>query len=177
MKIPIFDEIIVKRPFDEDGIKKLVLDSRMGRVPCYINLLDFTSSELRALIPMLEKVILDLRLHPKFPYPIYLIVKGPINSLFPKFKDLSELPMHFFKKVKRPNNKNLQLLNKLSLKVDKIKHLDLFKINNRFKDTGEMQKKLYCETKELLFLEQLNDILIEEQKEKNKRPFRSGRGA
>ena len=91
-----------------------------------------------------------------------------MRSIFPSVRSVKDLPEHFFKKVKRPNNKELQLLNKLSLKVDKIKNLELYKISQDLKDSANSQKKLYAETKELHFLETLNEMLYVKPKVKTK---------
>ncbi len=160
MKIPIFEEILLKSSSLED-IHEMVDDSRIGKVPCYINLSAYSSDDLEDVVMNLEQVILENALHPRFPYPLYIITARSVKSLFPSVRSVKELPEHYFKKVKRPNNKELQLLNKLSLKVDKIKNLELYKISQDLKDTADSQKKLYVETKELYFLETLNYLLYE----------------
>lgn len=167
MKIPIFEEVLLKGTTTPE-LRLMVEDSRIGKVPCYVNLSSFSTEALETLIINLEQVILEAAMHPRFPYPLYLVTEKSVKSLFPTVKSVKELPEHYFKKVKRPNNKELQLLNKLSLKVDKIKNLQLYKITQELKDTSDTQKKLYSETKELHFLEQLNHIMFESKKTKGK---------
>ncbi len=165
MKIPIFEELLLKGPTLAD-VKAVVEDSRIGKVPCYINLTNYTGNNLDTLVVNLEQVILECALHPRFPYPLYLITSKSIRTILPTVRTVKELPEHYCKKVKRPNNKELQLLNKLSLKVDKIKNLELYKITSNLKDSTDSQKKLYVETKELYFLETLNHQLFEKNKTK-----------
>ncbi len=163
MKIPIFEEI----PLSEMTAEKLriiVSDSRIGKVPCYLNLTNLKKDEAEKLIVNLEQIILEHNLHPLFPYPLYIVSPYHFKSSIPTVRTVKDLPEHYFKKVKRPNNKELQLLNKLSLKVDKIKNLDLYKIINEFQDSTESQRRLYNETKELYFLETLHRKLIEKKK-------------
>jgi hypothetical protein len=160
MKIPIFEEILLKGS-NPDELRDVVSDSRIGKVPCFINLSNFKGEELEKLIVNLEQSILEHSLHPRFPYSLYILTPKTFKSLFPVVRNVKELPEHYFKKVKRPNNKELQLLNKLSLKVDKIKNLDLYKIIGELKDSAPAQRKLYNETKELYFLEMLNQKLFE----------------
>lgn len=167
MKIPIFEEILLKGP-GMNEVQDVVADSRIGKVPCYINLSNYTASDLETVILNLEQVILDNALHPRFPYPLYLITGKSVKTIFPSVRSVKDLPEHYFKKVKRPNNKELQLLNKLSLKVDKIKNLELYKIAQDLKDSADAQKKLYIETKELYFLETLNFALYEKPKPKGR---------
>ena len=109
----------------------------------------------------LEQIILEHSLHPLFPYPLYIVTDKAVKSILPRARTVKDLPEHYFKKIKRPNNKELQLLNKLSLKVDKIKNLELYKIITEFKNSTEAQRQLYNETKELYFLETLNAKLFE----------------
>ena len=168
MKIPIFEEIILTNSSYQYLVTTLE-NSRVGKVPCYINLLAQKKTDLFTLIPVIEQVFLDLKLHPRFPYPTYLICELPQETTFPTVKSTKFLPDHFFKKVKRPNNKELQLLNKLGLKVEKLNNLDKNKILDDFKETSSPQKKLYNITKELYFLETLLEQLYEKPKKVNKK--------
>lgn len=159
MKIPIFEEITLKG-FSALEIHSVIEDSRIGKVPCFVNLTNLKGDELNELIINLEQIILELALHPRFPYPFYLITTQKVKSLLPSVRTVKELPEHYFKRVKRPNNKELQLLNKLSLKVDKISNLELYKIMGELQDSANAQRRLYNETKELHFLEVLNHRLF-----------------
>lgn len=165
MKIPIFEEILLSE-MSTEKLRIIVSDSRIGKVPCYLNLTSIKIDEIKNLIINLEQVILDHNLHPLFPYPLYIVTPFAVKSIFPTVRTVKDLPEHYFKKIKRPNNKELQLLNKLSLKVDKIKNLELYKIINDFRRTTESQRKLYNETKELYFLETLNSKLFEKARGK-----------
>jgi hypothetical protein len=167
MKIPIFEEIILKGHSSTE-IHASLEDSRIGKVPAYINLHQVKNDDLETLVMNLEQVILEIQAHPRFPYPLFLITRKSLHSLIPTVRTVSELPEHYFRKVKRPNNKELQLLNKLSLKVDKIKNLELYKVMEKFKESAEAQKKLYQETKELFFLEAIHAKLNPVAKPKTK---------
>ena len=167
MKIPIFEELLLKGSSIND-IKLVVDDSRIGKVPCYINLTNYSANDLETIIVNLEQVVLEASMHPRFPYPLYIITSKTCRSLFPIVRSVKDLPEHYFKKIKRPNNKELQLLNKLSLKVDKIKNLQLYKIIQDLRDSSDTQRRLYNETKELHFLEVLNSALYEKPKIKTK---------
>lgn len=167
MKIPIFEEILFENFLDET-ISENLKASKIGKVPTFINLTELKKSEKDEIILKLKAQFLYLNLNPRFPYPCYLITEKVSDSYFPTCLTVKELPDHFFKKVKRPNNKEVQLLNKLGLKVEKIKNLDLNRINDELQDTAYSQRKLYQYTKELYFLELLNYKLFERNKEKTK---------
>lgn len=166
MKIPIFEEIIL-RSFVPQDLQESIKESRIGKVPAYINLSEVKSEDLESIVMNIEQAILEMGSHPRFPYPLFLITRKSVNGLMPMVRSVRELPEHYFKKVKRPNNKEMQLLNKLSLKVDKIKNLELYKIMEQLKDSADAQKKLYQETKELYFLESINTKLTPKVKGKS----------
>lgn len=168
MKIPIFEEILLSE-MTAEKLRIIVSDSRIGKVPCYLNLTSLKKDEIEKLIVNLEQIILEHNLHPLFPYPLYVVTPFAVKSIFPTVRSVKELPEHYFKKIKRPNNKELQLLNKLSLKVDKIKNLELYQIINEFKRSSESQRKLYNETKELYFLETLHSKLFEKRESISKK--------
>lgn len=168
MKIPVFEEIILTE-VNYDQLKFALENSRIGTVPCYVNLLSFKKSDLNALIPILEKIFDELRLHARFPYPTYLISDIPLETVFPVVTTSKELPEHFFKKIKRPSNKELQLLNKLGLKVDKLNNLDRKKILEHLQKSSVPQRQLYEYTKELYFLETIHDHLFKDKKNEKKK--------
>jgi hypothetical protein len=172
MKIPAFEEIILSRlDFSDNGnyLKSEFEKSRVGKVPVYINLTTVSKSDLNVLVMALEKTFIELKLHTRFPYPTYLISEHPVDSIFPVVLSTKELPEHFFKKIKRPNNKELQLLNKLGLTVDKLTNFDRNKILDQFIETSLPQRKLYELSKELYFLETIYKQLNERQNEKQKK--------
>ena len=167
MKIPVFEEIFFDN-YSIDTIIEKLSDSKIGKVPTFINLSAVKKDERNDILLNFKNCFLNLNINPRFPYPCYVIAENLKDDYFPTAQSVKELPDHFFKKVKRPNNKEMQLLNKLSLKVEKIKNLEMNRIMTNLKDTGISQRKLYANTKELYFLEVLNYRLIEREKEKVK---------
>ena len=163
IKIPVFEEIILS-DLSEEKLKSVVNESRISKVPCYINLSSHSKVEVESFVVILELIILEHNIHPLFPYPLYIISPYAVKSICPRARTIKDLPDHYFKRVKRPSNKELQILNKLSLKVDKIKNLELYKILADFKSSSESQRQLYNKTKELYFLETLNSQLFDKPK-------------
>ncbi|MBP9681783.1 MAG: hypothetical protein KBD76_10295 [Bacteriovorax sp.] len=163
MKIPIFEEIPMSE-ITSEKLRIIISDSRIGKVPTYLNLTNLKKDEAEQFILDLEHIALENNLHPLFPYPLYIVSPHSLKGLFPTVKAVKELPEHYFKKIKRPNNREIQLLNKLSLKVDKINNLELFKILKDFKEGSLEEKNLYEETKELYFLENLHTRIIGRRK-------------
>lgn len=169
MKIPVYEEIVLQG-HGKEYYKDFIPLSRIGRVPCFVNALKLSRIELITFLDDLEEALLENKLNPLFPYPLYVITEelNGYNSI-PLLKTVKELPDHFFKKVKRPNNKEMQLLNKLYLRVEKVGNLEMEKLMDNLKNISLEQKELYNATRELYFLEQLHDYYFPPQKEKPKR--------
>ena len=166
MKIPVFEELIFDN-YETAYINDKLVNSRIGKVPSYINISSFKKMEKQTILLELENAFLSLNLNPRFPYPCYIICDRTDSTYFPQAESVKDLPDHFFKKVKRPNNKELQLLNKLALKVEKINNLEINRIIDNLKDSSNSQKKLYQNTKELYFLELLHYKLFDSARGKN----------
>lgn len=158
MKIPIFEEIPLE-DLNAEQLKIMASASKIGRVPCYINLSQLKKDQLSEIVINLEQLLLENNLHPAFPYPLYLITSQDPKSFIPWVHSVKDLPEYFFKKIKRPSNKEISLLNKLSIRSDKIRNLGTYKIINELKQSSISQKRLYSETKHLYFLEKLNQKL------------------
>ncbi len=168
MKIPVFEEIAFN-DYEPSTIQEKLDEGKIGRVPCFINLTQVSKDERPSVLIEIKNAFIKLNLNPRFPFPCYVVGEKIIDDYFPSAESVKELPDHFFKKVKRPNNKEIQLLNKLALKVEKIRNLEMNGIFNNLKDAALTQKKLYDITKELYFLEVINYKLIDREKEKEKK--------
>lgn len=170
MKIPVYEEIILQGN-GKEYLADFIPLSRIGRVPSFINAQKLSRIELITFLDDLEEALKENKLNPLFPYPLYVITEelAEYNTI-PLLKSVKDLPDHFFKKVKRPNNKEMQLLNKLYLRVEKVGNLDMEKLIENLKIISNEQKELYNVTKELYFLEQLHDYYFPPQKDKIKRP-------
>lgn len=168
VKIPVYEEIILQGN-GKEYLSDFIPLSRIGRVPSYINAQKLSKIELINFLDDLEEALRENKLNPLFPYPLYVITEelNDYNSI-PLLKTVKELPEHFYKKVKRPNNKEMQLLNKLYLRVEKVGNLDMLKLVENLKDSSIKQKDLYIQTKELYFLERLHDFYFPAQKETKK---------
>ncbi len=169
MKIPVYEEIILQG-HGKEYYKDFIPLSRIGRVPSFINAQKLSRIELISFLDDLEEALFENKLNPLFPYPLYVITEELIeyNSI-PLLKTVKDLPDHFFKKVKRPTNKEMQLLNKLYLRVEKVGNLEMEKLVDKLKSISSEQKELYNISRELYFLEQLHDFYFPAQKEKIKR--------
>lgn len=95
MKIPIFEEISLE-DLNAEQLKILASASKIGRVPCYINLSQLKKDNVNEIIINLEQLLLENNLHPAFPYPLYLITLYDPNSFIPWVRSVRDLPGIFF---------------------------------------------------------------------------------
>lgn len=169
MKIPVYEEIILQGN-GKEYLSDFIPLSRIGRVPSFINAQKLSRVELINFLDDLEEALAKNKLNSLFPYPLYVITEelAEYNSI-PLLKTVKDLPDHFYKKIKRPNNKEMQLLNKLYLRVEKVGNLEMEKLVDNLKNIASEQKELYKISKELYFLEKLHDFYFPVQKEKVKR--------
>ncbi len=157
MKIPIYEEIILQGN-GKEYLSDFIPLSRIGRVPSFINAVKLNRHELFTFLNDLEETLRNNKLSPIFPYPLYVITEEASHyNTIPLLKSVKELPEHFYKKIKRPNNKEIQLLNRLYLRVEKVSNLEMNQLLENLKNVAEKQKKLFVLTRELYFLEQLHD--------------------
>lgn len=163
MKIPIFEEIQLI-DLNTEKMRIIVSDSKIGKVPCYINLSNLDKTTLKKTVSELEEMMNEYNLSYDFPYPLYIISPFQPRTNLPWSQSVRDLPEHYFKKVKRPNNKEINLINKLSIKIEKIKNLNIFKSLEEFKKTSKLQRKLYNETLELHFLEKVESKILKKAK-------------
>lgn len=160
MKIPIFEEILYEPPSFVSLINTLK-HSNVGKLPTYINLLPLNEAQTLDFVGRLEDYIFQNNLNPLFPYPIYLVTHFSIKSVFPHVKNKQELPEFFFTKARRPGMKDMQLLHKLEIKIEKIKNIRIFEMTDILKENSQSQRHLYNLSKQLHFLEFINQSLKE----------------
>lgn len=160
MKIPIFEEILYEPPSFVSLINTLK-HSNVGKLPTYISLLPLNETQTLDFVSRLEDYIFQNNLNPLFPYPIYLVTHFSIKSVFPHVKHKQELPEFFFTKARRPGMKDMQLLHKLEIKIEKIKNIRIFEMTDILKENSQPQRHLYNLSKQLHFLEFINQSLKE----------------
>lgn len=159
MKIPVYEEIILHN-FEKKFLLEVLKRTKIGKLPTFINLKNYTAEETYTILDNIDDALLALNIHPLFPYPFYAITdKISRHNRIPVAKDSKELPEHFYKKVKRPNNKEQQVLNKLQVKVERLANLDINQSIKMLQLNKDEQQLLFDECKELYYLEKMNKRL------------------
>lgn len=176
MKIPIFEEIKIDDFMSETYFDDIEED-KIGRVPTYFNLIGLKRSLALEVINKLQGHLKTKNKNPYFPYPTYLVSNLSFKEYELSYnlpllrlkvvKSVNDLPDHFFKKVKRPNAKELGLLSKLYMKVDKLEFLNLNELQQSFIKSSLSDKELFERAKELSFLEKIFYAIQEKHKKKS----------
>jgi len=151
MRIPIFEEIVIKK-FDLISLTKYLSQKKISNGPQYINLSHISTALVTEAIDNIATALEKLSINPEFPYPIY-VVTDAINS-HPKLQvahSVEELPAHFIRKVKRLKNKELAILNKAMLLSEKLSNQDISLRRKELADSYGPQKELYNNCREINF--------------------------
>ena len=155
MRIPIYEELILKH-YTLDYLREKIGECKIGLVPMYTSFHNISEKERPTAALNIEQILKELEIHPKFPYPFYIISETPINSItISVFNKVENLPIHFFKKAKRLKNKELALLNKSTLLAEKVINNDLYAKDEDLLKGYQGQKTLYRASKELNFYEKI----------------------
>ena len=165
MKIPIFEEIIAK-DISIKGLVYLFSQKKMARQPIYISLHTIAPNQHQMAIDNIGEALLELRVHPHFPFVIYVITKANVkHDTIQISKTLDDLPSHFLKKAKRLKNKEINLLNKLTLIGEMVDNQDIYERCREMKTTFSYHRHLYNLCKEDQFYSDvLKQIHIEKRK-------------
>lgn len=165
MKIPIFEEIIIK-DISIKAIVYLFSQKKMGKQPMYISLHSVAPNQHQLAIDNIGEALVELRIHPHFPFVIYVISKVDVwHETIQIAKTLDELPSHFLKRAKRLKNKEINLLNKLTLIGEMVGNQDIYERFIDLKSTFSYHRQLYNLCKEDQFYSDvLKQIDIEKRK-------------
>lgn len=156
MRIPVFEEIKLSASNSVNQIEEELIKRRVGEVPLYFNATEISENDFHILLPNIMKAHQNVKAHPLFPYPMYIITTY-INShkYFPIVESKGKLPRHFIIKNKQFKSREMAVYNKIVMLTKKIGNLSLeqtiVKLNNAFLK----QKKLYNLTKEARFYEKI----------------------
>ncbi|WP_127715891.1 hypothetical protein [Halobacteriovorax sp. HLS] len=163
MRIPIYEELILNQ-YNVEYLREELGKSKLGLIPMYTSLHLISDKERPTAAMNIEQVLKELEIHPRYPYPFYIISETPIRSIsITVVEHVQNLPLHYFKKAKRLKNKELALLNKATLLAEKVVNNDLYQKEIDLKEGYTHQVLLYRKSKELNFYENVLEEL--DQKE------------
>ncbi len=164
MRIPIYEELILDN-YSVEGLKETITKSKLGSLPMYSTLHNIPDSDKAIVISNIEIALNDLQRSPYFPYPYYIVTDSYLkSSVIGIFNSVEELPSHYFKKSKRLKNKELMLLNKVSVICEKVSNMPIHNNQKVIYESAAGQRGLYKQTKELNFYEEVISTLQQSEK-------------
>lgn len=163
MKLPTLEEIKLTN-LDITNVKAVFVRSKVGSTPCYLDLSNLTTQRVLEIIPILELVLRDMNLSPRFPYPFYLVTKSEkINSTFPIVESFENIPAYFKVDAKRITNKEIKMLEKIEIIRSQILNEEVQKRLEEYQTTIFPQKIIKSLAKEALFLEKIQKLLTKKE--------------
>lgn len=165
MRVPIYEEIKLK-DYDVMSFVDILRKSKVGKGPTYLELGHLEEKEAYLILETLSEALKILKISPLFPYPLYII--GPFN--FPELNipiipNSSELPKHFYNRVKKLNSKELDLVNKITTLTERVSNHPLETRRRELKKSMKDQGTLFLLTRELASYENMLDALNRKSKE------------
>lgn len=155
MRIPVLEEIKLTT-LEIADLKNLFKRSKVGLTPIYCDLSHLDSQRLEEVLQVLEIVLEDLNLHPKFPYPFYIVTgHSEIQTAFPLVKNEKEITKYFKKETMRVTLKEQKILEKLEVICSQIHNENISQRLNDYKLSILPQKIIKAQAKEALFLEKI----------------------
>ncbi|EQC50784.1 hypothetical protein [Bacteriovorax sp. DB6_IX] len=162
MKVPTLEEIKLTSA-EMSEIKNLLIKSKVGLAPKYTDLSHLGRERLNEILTILEIVFKDINIHPKFPYPFYIINGNTdVSSFFPVVKGFEDIPEYFQVEVKRVTNKEQKLLDKIEVICSQVHNENIENRLHEYKMNILPQKFIKSLAKEGLFLEKVLENLSED---------------
>lgn len=143
MKLPLIQKIEIDS-FDLESLSKIFKKNQVGQCPTLISMEVPEGSSWSECALAVEKTCQELKIDPRFPYPIYLLnpVSEATGDFFPTLASLSDAPAHFKKKIKRLKNREQVLLMKTITMSDRIKNHSVPETWKYLKDKSFVNKTL-----------------------------------
>ena len=158
--LPIYHQIDFIDLDDEVEISRIIKDSLVGEVPCFIDLNSVDAEQILSFVSIFSKKLEAMRINPFFPFPIYLII-SEMNTVteFPVVSHIDRLPRHFSAPQQRSTSKREKtIMNRINLNQEKIRNRN---ITSDLKKLGILKKDkrlLYQLSKDNYFLKYFLDF-------------------
>ncbi|MCB9061840.1 MAG: hypothetical protein H6622_09985 [Halobacteriovoraceae bacterium] len=147
------------------AIEENLSSVNVSQRPCYVDASSINLEQLMELINNLATVFKYLNLHPKFPYPFYIITKLIENhETFPIVASENDLPTHFLQTAKRLTPRESMLQNKIQILQRRLININFYEKIEQLKEIQREQTKLSDTSKEEYFYHNILLKIKEQQK-------------
>ncbi len=167
MKLPVFEELDITSLREPHALKAKLIHSNVGKCPIYIPATALTKNELIEFIEALDQAMKEMDISLKFPYPLYVIAEAPykgINTEINFIKSIEALPKFYFKKLRRPRNKENTIMAKLQMLSEKISSIKVDNKTKRILHEFSLQDQIYLKCLELEHIEKIEQKLRERKR-------------
>ncbi len=155
MKIPILEEIKIST-LEMSELRALFSKFKVGNNPCYTDLTNLSADRLLEVTTVLELVLNEMNISPKFPYPYYLITPHlDINTFFPLLRSFESIPNYFKIEGKRVTNKEQKILDKIEVICSQIQNQEVQARLEEYRMSILPQKFIKALAKEGMYLEKV----------------------
>ena len=128
MKIPVLHNIDLAS-FHKNNIMKALMDAHTSENPVSIQIsAGVSNSKALEILDMLDEILIDLKINPILPYPIFIIYPHKIShSKVVIFKTSKELTEYYVLKIKKLKKRESHLLTKVKMLTTRINN---YRLNN-----------------------------------------------
>lgn len=151
MRLPVFQSIDCSE-YSKPSLHEAFKRSGLGSFPLYIYLDLKDQEKVLETLETIVDLIHEMRVNIAFPYPFYVVT--PVVDSYEGLmiiNNTSQLPKHFVKRIKRLKNREMTLLNKSKLILDRLNNHNLDEEMEKIKARSYQNKELYNLTKEYSF--------------------------
>lgn len=155
MRLPKLEEIKLST-IENSELRTLLIKNKVGSTPVYTDLSHLSKERLIDVITTLDFVMSELNIHPRFPYPYYILSEHiDIDSNFPILKDIDEISAYFKKETSRTTSKEQKIVDKIEVICSQINNENIYQRLEDYQTNILPQKMIKLLAKEALFLEKV----------------------
>lgn len=163
MRVPVYEQLKLKET-DVMSLVDILRKSKVGKGPTYIDLTPYEERETYFILETLQEALKILKVSAYCPYPLYVLTPYSYPEIdIPTLPSETELPAHFFNRIKRLNSKELDLVNKIGTLTERINNQPIEARRREMKKNLSAQKQLFLITKQQDFYEHLLKKLHSEE--------------
>ena len=157
MTVPVFEKIELNNYVNEDRIREKLEESPVGHCPVYIPLPEMTKPKTLEFIVLLDSILRKMKVHPLYPYPVYIITKTKVLSQrIPVLTDIMNLPQMYRRSKQRSFTKQEnQLLKKIEIDKRSFEGIEIDKRLREINLAKDKNRELYNIVRFNFFLREL----------------------
>lgn len=119
------------------------MDNQIATNPAYMIVDDLGGKELLDMLDLLSEVLAEIKAHPKLPYPFFIISRANVKHKDFHIVSSKETITNYYRlKIKKLKKRELNLLNKVNMIVERIHNYPLNEYLEQMKSDSYYHKVL-----------------------------------